>query len=303
MRRKRDGGRREKITMIISSVCVLAVLTAVGLFARDRGRQNNDGYVVDFSAMEKEARDLVQNQPEEAQNVPVPQEANNPNVLNPIGVANGQGESELGEMASAQGMKESAVTENDLDYDPAFREANSAQAENQAEDKQDGETEQKEETEEAENTMAISTSASIQPALSFDDEDTLAWPVVGNVLINYSMDKTVYFPTLDQYKYNPAIVIAAVEGESITAAASGKVKSVSTDPELGNVVVMELGSGYEITYGQLKDITVSEGGYVSRGDLIGSVAAPTKYYSVEGCNIYLKLTKDGTPVDPMAKLD
>ena len=45
------------------------------------------------------------------------------------------------------------------------------------------------------------------------------WPIVGDVLVNYSMDKTVYFPTLQQYKYNPAIVIAANKGDSITAAA------------------------------------------------------------------------------------
>ena len=62
----------------------------------------------------------------------------------------------------------------------------------------------------------------------------------GNVLINYSMDKTVYFPTLEQYKYNPAIIISAVEGETITAATDSKVNRVYTDPELGNVIVMEL---------------------------------------------------------------
>ena len=156
--------------------------------------------------------------------------------------------------------------------------------------------------EEMEDTMALATSTSIQPALTFGDNDTLAWPIVGNVLINYSMDKTVYFPTLEQYKYNPAIIISAVEGEAITAAANGKVNRVYNDSELGNVVVMELGNGYEITYGQLKDITVSEGGFVNQGDIIGNVAAPTKYYVVEGCNVYFKLTKNGEPVNPMTKL-
>ena len=76
-----------------------------------------------------------------------------------------------------------------------------------------------------------------------------------------------------------------MEGETITAAANGKVSSIYSNPELGTVVVMELGNGYELTYGQLKDITVSEGGFVNKGDIIGSVAAPTKYYSVEGCKI------------------
>lgn len=154
---------------------------------------------------------------------------------------------------------------------------------------------------EPETAEAISTT--VQPELDFKEEDGLVWPIVGDVLINFSMDQTIYFPTLQQYKYNPAIVIAANQGESITAAANGRVSSVGYDPTIGNTVVMDLGNGYELTYGQLENITVSEGSYVSVGDGIGTVASPTKYYSVEGTNVYFKLTKDGQPVNPMTKLN
>ena len=123
------------------------------------------------------------------------------------------------------------------------------------------------------------------------------------MLINYSMDKTTYFATLQQYKYSPAIVIAASEGEAIGAAANGRVIDIYEDEEIGKAVVMDLGGGYQLTYGQLEDIQVSKGGYVSTGEIVGNVAAPTKYYSVEGANVYFKLTKDGTPVNPMGKLD
>jgi septal ring factor EnvC (AmiA/AmiB activator) len=143
----------------------------------------------------------------------------------------------------------------------------------------------------------------MQSALTFTDSDNLVWPIVGNVLINYSMDKTVYFPTLEQYKYNPAIIIQADEGEIITAAAGGKVTRVFEDREIGNAVTMELGDGYELTYGQLGNILVSEGSFVAAGDVVAEVAAPTKYYSVEGTNVYFKLTKDGDPVNPMTKLE
>ena len=153
---------------------------------------------------------------------------------------------------------------------------------------------------EKKDTPAISTA--MQPTLSFSDNDSLVWPIVGNILVNYSMDKTIYFPTLDQYKYNPAIIIQANEGDMITAAAAGKVTSVFKDSQIGNAVTMDLGNGYEITYGQLEGILVSEGSYVSMGDMIAQVAAPTKYYSVEGTNVYFKLTKDGEPVNPMTKL-
>ena len=135
--------------------------------------------------------------------------------------------------------------------------------------------------------------------LTFSPQEGLVWPIVGKVLINYSMDKTVYFPTLDQYKYNSAIIIQASEGETITAAADGRVSKIFNDPQFGNCVQVELGDGYELTYGQLGNIKLKEGDYMEVGEVIGTVASPTKYFSVEGTNVYFKLTLNGEPVDPL----
>ena len=138
--------------------------------------------------------------------------------------------------------------------------------------------------------------------LNFSEEERLLWPVVGNVLINYSMDKPVYFSTLEQYKYSPAIVIQAKEGQNISAAARGRITEIKKTEELGNVITMELGNGYEIICGQLTNIQVKEGDIVEKGDYIADVAATTKYYSVEGDNVYFALKKNGEPVNPMTKL-
>lgn len=136
-------------------------------------------------------------------------------------------------------------------------------------------------------------------SLNFSEDEKLQWPIVGNVILNYSMDKTVYFQTLQQYKYNPSIVIGATQGTSVACAADGVVKSIYQDPQTGNTVVMSLGDGYELSYGQLQDLTVEEGDFVEAGAFIGKVAAPTKYYTAEGTNVYFKLTKDGEPVNPL----
>jgi murein DD-endopeptidase MepM/ murein hydrolase activator NlpD len=115
--------------------------------------------------------------------------------------------------------------------------------------------------------------------------------------MHYSMDKSTYFATLDQYKYNPATIFSAEEGTAVTACAQGKVTSIFENEEIGKAVTLDLGDGYEATYGQLTEITVKENSYVNPGDTIGSVAAPTKYYSTEGSNVYFALTHNGEPVN------
>ena len=280
---KRRGYLKERIVMAACAVTVLSALTAAGLWMREDDKGEDQGYVVDLSEIEN---------------------------------STASGGAAEGEVKIAQNVTEDAVTSDDLDYDPYFQETNSVHVENpdqsESESMSEGteEEEKKTDASEKEETVSIAEteddtpaiSTAMQPTLSFSDNDSLVWPVVGNILINYSMDKTIYFPTLDQYKYNPAIVIQANEGDMITAAAAGKVTSVFTDPQIGNAVTMDLGNGYEITYGQLTGILVSEGSYVSMGDMIAQVAAPTKYYSVEGRNVYFKLTKDGEPVNHMTRL-
>ena len=96
------------------------------------------------------------------------------------------------------------------------------------------------------------------------------------------------------------MMIAAAEGSAVAACAEGRVIDIFEDEEIGHAVTMELGDGYQITYGQLYDINVTLNSHVEAGDTIASVAAPTKYFSVEGSNLYLKLTANGTPVNPEA---
>lgn len=312
---RRKGLGKERFLMVASAVLVLGSLTATGLWlGRDTGSQD-DGYVVDLSAIEnnttagaaeKQGETLAENL---AQNVPSDdldydpyfQETNSQKVENPD-----QSESES--MSDEALQKDSQGQEDSQGHgDNTQKKQESAASkpeENSEKNKDDAGKNQKEQEtagiEEEEGAQALSTA--MQPALTFSDSDMLLWPVVGNILVNYSMDKTVYFPTLQQYKYNPAVIIQANEGDLITAASSGKVISVFTDPQIGNGIVMELGGGYEATYGQLSNILVSEGSYVEAGDVIAEVCAPTKYFSVEGTNVYFKLTKDGEPVNPLSKL-
>ena len=59
-----------------------------------------------------------------------------------------------------------------------------------------------------ENRMDTDSTQTAGTAMNrnFGEDSQLLWPVDGNVLMSYSMDKTVYFSTLDQYRYNPAMI-------------------------------------------------------------------------------------------------
>ena len=96
------------------------------------------------------------------------------------------------------------------------------------------------------------------------------------------MDSPVYFPTLEQYKYHPAIVIQGKEGQNIMAAARGRVTKIEKTEELGTVITMELGNGYEVIYGQLGNLQVKEGDLVEKGAYIADIEKTTKSSNFKG---------------------
>lgn len=153
-----------------------------------------------------------------------------------------------------------------------------------------------------EKVTDVSAGALSTPKLSFSEDTPMEWPVHGTILLDYNMDQTIYFPTLDQYKLSPAIAVQAVEGAPVTAATDGTVYSIEEDPQTGTTLTMELGNGYQAFYGQLKDLCVEEGDTVTEGTVIGYIGTPTKYYSKEGDNLYFAMKKDGEPIDPIAYL-
>ncbi len=148
----------------------------------------------------------------------------------------------------------------------------------------------------------VDTSATILPKVNFSEETLMEWPVSGNILVDYSMDKTTYFPTLDQYRLSPAISVQAEQGTPVLAAANGTVALIEEKAQTGTTLTMDLGNGYQAVYGQLSDLMVSQGDTVAEGTILGYVGAPTKYYSTEGSNLYFAMSKDSEPIDPISYL-
>ncbi|MCI8797970.1 MAG: M23 family metallopeptidase [Dorea sp.] len=149
----------------------------------------------------------------------------------------------------------------------------------------------------------VQSTAGSSTSINFSEDSKLLWPVNGSILMSYSMDKTVYFSTLDQYKYNPAVIISGAEGDQVLCGTTGIVKSIDITAETGTTVNVDIGNGYELFYGQLKEVPVNVGDYVEAKSVLGYVSQPTKYYSVEGCNVYFEMRKDGQPVNPVEYLE
>lgn len=284
--------QKEKLSIIAASVFVLSALTLAGIYMSAKGDTKTEDNKIDFAKLEQE-----QQNEDHAEDNGIDTRFVSGNAKADLSQRNTGVTDTRFEKTPDIDMYDLSDN-NDMDVDPNFTEANSQNVTSVLPENTTSEGNTINGTDKA--AVYMSDEAATE-SLSFAGTDALTLPVVGEVLLDYSMDKAIYHSTMQQYKYNPALVLAAEEGTVITAAADGIVTSVYYDAQTGNTVVFDVGDGYELTYGQLEEIAVSEGDRVSMGDLIGKVAAPTIYYSEEGSNVYLKLTKDGTPIDPLTR--
>lgn len=137
-------------------------------------------------------------------------------------------------------------------------------------------------------------------SFTFDESNKLAWPVLGHITLDYSMDETVLFKSLGVYKCSLGIIINSEVGTNVAAAASGVVTDVAELSETGTTVTVSIGNGYETTTGMIENVNLKKGDKVTTGQLIGTVASPSAYYIEEGPGVYFKLTQYGEPVNPDA---
>ena len=140
--------------------------------------------------------------------------------------------------------------------------------------------------------------------LAYNGTKSLSWPVNGRkILRDYSMDSTVYYATLNQYKVSSGVLIQEEPGCAVKAPADCVVSEIGTSEEIGTYAVLKLGDEYTAVLGNLDEVMVSENQYLLRGTVIGTLAQPTKYASVEGPNLYLEIRENSSPVDPLVCLE
>jgi murein DD-endopeptidase MepM/ murein hydrolase activator NlpD len=262
--------KKEKLKLIAASAFVLSALTLTGIYMSTdmaSGGDDNQENSIDFAKLEKS-------------NITSEDDMSNNDISN-------------NDLSNNNDM------DAELDLEPEYTVVNSGTAVND----RYGDVTIVGESAGTESTATLGTDKAAvfmeEKVLNFTDTDSLVLPIVGDVIMDYSMDSAVYHETMQQYRYSPALIIAANEGDVVTAAVDAKVTDIYNDAQTGRTISFDIGGGYELTYGQLENVKVNVGDSVSAGDMVATVAAPTIYYTEEGANIYYKLTKNGEPVDPL----
>ena len=138
----------------------------------------------------------------------------------------------------------------------------------------------------------------IAEQLNFDKSMGLLWPVQGEVVIPYSPGHGVYHYTLDQFGTSEALVLSSMVGTEVKAAAKGVVTAIEEDSRTGTTVKLALGNDTTLVYGQLDVTDLKEGDVVEAGECLGTVAEPTRYYVVEGPNLYFQVLEGEAAIDP-----
>ncbi len=138
--------------------------------------------------------------------------------------------------------------------------------------------------------------------LFFEEGMGILWPVDGNVVLNYSADHLIYHPTLDQFRTHDAIAISAMAGTEVVAAADGVVSSIEESVQTGVTVTTAIGNDYYLVYGQLENSGLKVGDSISQGEVIGTIAKVSRFYSKEGDNLYFQVRCGEETLNPMSLL-
>jgi len=86
----------------------------------------------------------------------------------------------------------------------------------------------------------------------------------------------------------------------VLAAGNGTVTFAGTDPEYGNLLIIDHGLGLESRYGHNSRLSVRIGDRVTRGQPIATVGSTGNSTAP---HLHLEIHKDGVPVDPRKYLN
>lgn len=266
---------KDKLFLVMLVLGLLTIVAAAGVVTMQRGNGGQENPYVDMQGQQEFlAEDMGPETPLAGVSDASEYDPQQMDILQP------EGNTELA-LQEAQGDAYAVSDDSDFMTESGMQYAAEMNSEIQAQE------------------VGVGFDAATALVLDFSETSKMLWPHRGNIVLDYSMDSTIYFPTLEQYKCNPGLVIQADVSEPVYAPANARVLENGMNEEIGNFVVLDLGNEYTAVCGQLKEVPVSEGEYLEKGQLLGYVAEPTKYYTIEGSNVFFELKHQNKAVDPL----
>lgn len=157
------------------------------------------------------------------------------------------------------------------------------------------EKEEKEETIPVTSTQFTTAESSIVYVI--ESQNTNKLPVAGSIKREYSMDKVVYYESLEVWKTHNGVDIVCGEGAEIKSVLAGKVIGIYNDNSYGYSIVVE-SDEYTCIYSSLdENVKVNIGKKVEAGDLLGYACDCAAEKEI-GCHLHFEVMKDGEYVNP-----
>jgi murein DD-endopeptidase MepM/ murein hydrolase activator NlpD len=125
---------------------------------------------------------------------------------------------------------------------------------------------------------------------------SVMWPVSGPITSGFGMR---YHPVFGHFMMHTGIDIAAAQGTTIAAAATGRVILAQYAGNCGNMITIDHGGGMATNYCHLSQIFVGVGQDVARGQAIGAVGMTG---DATGPHLHFEVRINGRPVDPLGYL-
>lgn len=125
------------------------------------------------------------------------------------------------------------------------------------------------------------------------------YPVEGELLREFSVEKLIYSETLDEWTIHQGLDIKADRTTVVKAAEDGTVVAIKNDPRYGLTVILEHEDGYKTVYSNLLTAEfVTEDEKVTKGQSIGTIGNSAVFEIADEPHLHFEMIKDGEYIDP-----
>lgn len=128
---------------------------------------------------------------------------------------------------------------------------------------------------------------------------SIAAPLAGTIIKEYSIDKLVYFETIEEWRVHTGIDIAPKDSLKVYSAYGGKIEKINCDTLMGIEVIVDHGGGIKTLYSCLSVCKVKEGDVIGQGDQIGTIGQCEGIEMSNGPHLHFEISVDGDTVNPL----